>query len=91
MTKKNQPRKSTHPTNESEESFVAWLGRHMTTIKGISLLLVGLLLIGITSPVIVRLLILIAGGFLVYSGLLILRAHHITDMIDDAVRKIRDK
>lgn len=63
----------------------------MSTIKGISLIIVGLLLIGITSPVIVRLLILVAGGFLVYSGLLVLRAHHVTRFIDEAIRKMREK
>ena len=91
MTKKIQPRKTTRTRAQSEESFGAWLSRHMTTIKGVSLLVVGLLLIGITSPVIVRLMILIAGGFLVYSGLLILRAHQLTDLIEEILNKFRGK
>ena len=78
-------------TSRREESVSDWISRHINTIKGISLITVGLLLIGITSPVIVRLLILIAGGFLVYSGLLVLRAHHVTNFIDEAVRKMRAK
>ena len=87
---KKAPSKPT-PRKKTEESFSNWARRHMSTIKGISLIIVGLLLIGITSPVIVRLLILVAGGFLVYSGLLVLRAHHVTRFIDEAIRKMREK
>ena len=76
---------------KKEESFLDWTNRHMNTIKGVGLIVVGLLLIGITSPVIVRLLILMAGCFLVYSGLIILRARHVTKFIDEAIKKMREK
>lgn len=74
-----------------EESLGTWLHKHLTTIKGIGLIVVGLILIGITSPVIVRLLILLAGASLVYSGLIILKARHITKFIDEAIRKMRER
>jgi len=63
-------------------------GKHLTTIKGLSFLICGLILIGLTSPVIIKLLVLIAGGFLVYAGLQTLRYNGITRFIDDVLKKI---
>ena len=89
MAKKATTPKPT-PSKQSE-SVGSWLHKHFTAIKGIGLIVVGLLLIGITSPVIVRLLILLAGASLVYSGLIILKARHITKFIDEAIRKMRER
>lgn len=73
----------------TEESLSAWLSCHAATIKGMMLVIAGLVLIAFTSPVIVKLMVLVAGGLLVYAGLTVLRANSITNFIDEVMRRMR--
>ena len=73
----------------TEESLSVWLSRHAATIKGMTLVIAGLVLIAFTSPVIVKLMVLVAGGLLVYAGLTVLRANSITNFIDEVMRRMR--
>lgn len=73
----------------TQDSLSTWLSANAATIKGLILVTAGLVLIAVTSPVIVKLMVLVAGGLLVYAGLTVLRANSVTNFIDEVLRRIR--
>jgi threonine/homoserine/homoserine lactone efflux protein len=52
-------------------------------------MLCGFLLVALTSPVIVKLLVLIAGLFMIYTGLHLLHVTQITHFVNDILRSLK--
>lgn len=83
-----QSRKNASQKQEESFDFQTWFKTHYIPLKGGAFVISGLVLVGLTSNVIIKLILLTVGIMLIYSGLQVLGFTHITRLIDQLFSRI---
>lgn len=73
----------------SQTTLLGNASKHTGVLKGFSFMFCGFILVALTSPVIVKLLVLIGGLFMIYAGLHLLQVTQVTHFINDVLHSLK--
>jgi hypothetical protein len=71
------------------DKLIDWSNKHVSFLTGLAALIFGIALAYIAREVVINLIVFTCGIFLIYYGLVKLKLKKITDVIDQAIAKLR--